>query len=188
MKKLLLRAIFAAQEVNVVDHEHVEITIAISEVVHIAVLDGSDELVDETIAREIRNARFAVLLQIFLADGLKKMRFAKPNPAMNKQRDLFLPRLSSHGKGGSEWQPIARPRNKILNQIIRIQWQWLIQIIEHAPFGQIVAIKTDCDQPSRDLLRLISESLLALPLAEIQLRNSFDARLDDAVGKLAGNE
>ena len=45
-------------------------------------------------------------------------------------------------------------------------------------------MKADDDQPASHLLRRRVERLLALALAEVQLRGSWHGRLDDAVAQL----
>jgi hypothetical protein len=49
-------------------------------------------------------------------------------------------------------------------------------------------MKTNRDQSARYLLRRRCEGLLALALAEIQLRRRGDEHLDDAVGQLPRHE
>ena len=64
VKKFLLRArLVAAQEVNIVDHQHIHVPVAISELIHIAAADGVNKPVDK-IAGEIQN-HVRLVIRIF---------------------------------------------------------------------------------------------------------------------------
>ena len=57
VEELFLRPVAAGEEVDVVDDQHVDVAVAVAELVHLAGLDGVDELVDERVARQIQDAR-----------------------------------------------------------------------------------------------------------------------------------
>ena len=76
VEKFFLRAVAAGEEVDVVDHEHVDLAIPVTELVHVAVLDGGDELVDEAVAGEVEDAQVGLALQQLLADGLEEVSFS----------------------------------------------------------------------------------------------------------------
>jgi hypothetical protein len=63
----------------------------------------------------------------------------------------------------------------------------LIAFIEDTASRQIVTMKAHRKQTPCHSLRCRGEWLLALALAEVELRRSRDRHLDDAVGQLAGH-
>ena len=94
VEELFLRAVAAGEEVDVVDHQHVDVAVAVAELVHVAVLDRVDELVDEAVARQIEDARVGVALEHLLADGLQQVRLAEPDAAVDEQRVVRLARAA----------------------------------------------------------------------------------------------
>ena len=83
---------------------------------------------------------------------------------------------------------VARAGDEILEDVIGIQRKRLIAFVEHAAFGDVLAMKADRDQSPGDLLRGGGERVLALVLAEVQLCRRGHDHLDHAVGELARNE
>ena len=55
VEKFLLRALLAAEELDVVDQEQIGLAVAFAEFDQVVVLDRVDELVDEKLAREIHH-------------------------------------------------------------------------------------------------------------------------------------
>ncbi len=141
VKKFFLRAIAAGQEMDVVDHQQIDVAIAMAELMHVAVLDRQDELVDERIAGEIQDPRVGLLLEHLLADGLKQMRFAKTDAAMDEQRVVRLAGLLGDGHRRGVGKTIARAGYEMFENVIRIEREWLVSFIEHAAARQVVAVK-----------------------------------------------
>ena len=188
VKEFLLRAVSPAQEMDVVDDQHVHVPIAVAELLHVAVLDGLDELVDEAVAAQIKNPRFGLMFQKFLADCLKQMAFAEPDTAMNEQRVVGFAGLLGDRDRRRVRQTIAWPGHKIFKRVIGIQRQGGVALVEHTAPVEIFKVKGNRHQPAGYLLRRLCEGLLALALAEIQLRRGCGRYLDDAVRELFGRE
>jgi len=184
VKKFLLRAIAPGEEVNVIDHQHVDVAIAMTKLIHLATLNGGDELVDEAVAGEIQNARIILALENFLADGLEQVRLAQPDAAVNEQRIVRPARLLADGDGRCVRQPVARTGNKMIEDVIRAERQRLIALVEHAAARKVLTVKSDRDESAGHLLCRRGEGLLTLTLAEIQLSGRGDEHLNDAVGQL----
>src|SRR5205085_10726424 len=87
VKEFLLRALFAAEKLNVVNAEQVGLAIALAEFDQIVVLNRVDELVDEKLARKINHLHVVFLLREHVrTNRLHQMRFAQPDTAVNKKR------------------------------------------------------------------------------------------------------
>ena len=185
VEKFFLRALtVAAEEVNVVDHQHVHCAEAVTERVHVVVLNRVDELIDEAVAREVEDACVPVALEHALADGLKQMRLPQTDPAVDEQRVVrFAGRIADVDRG-SVRQAIARAGDEIIEDVVGVQRQELVAFIEHAALGDVLAMKADRGQPTGHLLCGGGERMLALVLAEVQLCRGLHDHLHDAVGEL----
>src|SRR6266699_1146097 len=87
VKKLFLRALLAAEKLDVVDQKEIGLAISLSEFDQVTVLDRVDELVDKQFAGEIHHLGILLLLRPdVLAYGLHQMRLAKTDAAVNEQR------------------------------------------------------------------------------------------------------
>jgi hypothetical protein len=66
--------------VNVVDDEQIDVAIAIAELIHLAGLDGGDELVDEAVAGQIQDARVGRALENGWQTAWSKCVLPRPTP------------------------------------------------------------------------------------------------------------
>ena len=57
VEKFLLRAFLARQKLNVVDHQHVDMTISLPQIHHFVVSNGVDDLVRKLLSRQIGNPK-----------------------------------------------------------------------------------------------------------------------------------
>jgi hypothetical protein len=64
----------------------------------------------------------------------------------------------------------------------------LLALVENPASVKLLTMKADGDQSACRLLRCVGEWLLALALAEIQLRQRRDCNLDYTVGQLPWNK
>ena len=112
------------------------------------------------------------------------MGLSQPHTAVDKQRIVCLARLLPHRHAGSVGEAIAGTGHKLLEGVIGVQRQRSITFIEHTAARQVLTMETDGNQPPGYRLGGGSERLLALTLAEIQLRRCANRHLNDAVGQL----
>ena len=61
MEELFLGPFFPGQELNVVDHQHVDVPVALAEVRHLVVPDRVDHFVRELLRRQVGDAQIRVL-------------------------------------------------------------------------------------------------------------------------------
>jgi hypothetical protein len=152
------------------------------------VLDGGDELVDEGVAGEVEDAGVVLALEHLLADGLEEVGLTEADAAVDEKRVVRLAGILSHRKARRVRQAVAGADDEILERVIRAQDHRLILVVEHPAAGKVVAVETDRDQPRQHHLRRLGEGLLALALAEVELRRRGDVDLDDAVAQLPRRE
>src|SRR5689334_5912212 len=86
MKKFLLGAFLAPQELNVVDQKEVGLPVTLAELDQVTVLNRVNELVDEQLTRDVNHLHVFSLCPDKLADGLHEMRLAETHAAIDEQR------------------------------------------------------------------------------------------------------
>ena len=67
------------QELNVVDHQHVDMPVSLPQVHHLVVADGVDDLIRELLGRQIGNAQIGAL-GAWLAIAFNRWVFPSPTP------------------------------------------------------------------------------------------------------------
>src|SRR5947207_4703687 len=86
VEKFFLRALFAAEKLDVVNQEQIGLPIAFAKLDEIVVLDGVDEFVDEKFAREVHDLRVFLFHSHELPYRLHQVRLAKSHAAVNEER------------------------------------------------------------------------------------------------------
>ena len=86
VEELLLRRILAADELNVVDHQHVDGPELLLEGHGVAESQRLHEAVHKLLGRQIDDVAARVLLADMPGDGMHQMRLAEPDAAIEKQR------------------------------------------------------------------------------------------------------
>ena len=106
---------------DVVDDQDVDVPVPVAELVHLAGLDGVDELVDERVAREIEDAVVRQPLEDLLADCLEQMRLAESNAAMDEERVVGLPRELRHREGGGVGEAVRVADDELAERELRVE-------------------------------------------------------------------
>src|SRR5439155_26006746 len=104
--------------------------------------------------------------------------------AVDEDPVVALARLIADGDGGRVRQAIARAGDEVLEDVVGVERERLIALVEDTAAREVLAVKAHRDQSSGHRLRRGGERLLALPLAEVELRGRRHRDLDDAVGQL----
>jgi len=86
VEKLLLRALLAGDELNVVDHQNVCFPVSRAKVVSSLLPNRGDEIVRELFRRHIRNLQHRRELERAVTDGMQQMRLAKTHTAVDEER------------------------------------------------------------------------------------------------------
>jgi hypothetical protein len=107
VEELLLRALFAGQELDVVDEQHVHVPVFVPERQHLGVLDRVDHLVHEPLGRHVRDARAGARAQRGVADGLQQVRLAEAGAAEDEQRVVDAARVLGDGEAGGVREAVA---------------------------------------------------------------------------------
>ena len=86
VKKLFLRALFVAQQLNIVDQQHVRCAIAMVKLLHALQPDAGDHLIHEALARCVDDPHRAELVHQLAADGVHQVGLSHTHAAVQKQR------------------------------------------------------------------------------------------------------
>src|SRR5205823_2411385 len=84
VKKFLLRALLAAEKLNVVDQEEVCLSIAFAKLNQVVVLNCVDKFVDKKFARKVHDLCIFLFHPNVLTDRLHQVCLAKSDPAVIK--------------------------------------------------------------------------------------------------------
>ena len=71
VKKLLLDALFALKELDVIDQQHIEFAVLLAKLGQLAVLQRFNELVGEPLARQVADTGVLLVGQNVMTDGLE---------------------------------------------------------------------------------------------------------------------
>ena len=85
VEELLQGLLLAAQELDVVEQEDVDLAVAVLEAVHVAVGHGGDEVGDELLAGDVLDADAGVELARVVADGVQQVGLAQARSAVDEQ-------------------------------------------------------------------------------------------------------
>ena len=90
IEDLHLRRILGAEELHIVDQEEVQISILGTEFRHGVILDGIDQLIGESLARDEEDGKLRLVFVDVVADGVEQMRLAKAGGTVDEKRVHFL--------------------------------------------------------------------------------------------------
>src|SRR6266851_5152630 len=100
VEKLLLRFLLLAEELNVVDEEHVTLFPELAaKVGHPVIAHALDELVGELLRGQIDNARGWSVRTDLIPDRVEQMGFSQTRPAVDKERVVATPRILRDRRG-----------------------------------------------------------------------------------------
>jgi len=100
VEEFLLRAVFAGEELDVVDEEDVDLAVAFAEPGEFAVLDGADVVVGELLGGDVENLEVLFVFLDEVADGLHQVGFAETDAAVEEERIVGARGGLGDGHGG----------------------------------------------------------------------------------------
>ena len=116
VEKLLLRALLAGQELDVVDQKHIRLAVALAELLHRCRLDGGDRLVREFFTIHIDNVEIRVVLLDLNFDGVQQVRLAQTRRPVDEQRVVRAGGVRGHGLRGGKRKLVRRPLDEVLER------------------------------------------------------------------------
>ena len=116
VEKLLLRALLAGQELDVVDQKHVRLAVALAELLHRCRLDGGNRLVREFFTIHVNNVEIRVVLLDLNFDGVQQVRLAQTRRPVDEQRVVRAGGVRGHGLRGGKRKLVRRPLDEVLER------------------------------------------------------------------------
>ena len=102
VEELLLRALLAGEELDVVDEQHVDVAELVAEAGHLVVADGVDHLVGELLTGDVADGGVGLTALHVVADGVHQVGLAHADAAVEEERVVGLAR-------GARRRPVRRP-------------------------------------------------------------------------------
>src|SRR6266852_7719 len=117
VEELLLSALLAGDELDIVHQQHIHSAEAVAEAGHAVKAQRVDHLVGELFGADIGEPRRGVALLDPVADGLHQVGLAHAHPAIEEQRVVGLRGLLGHGQRGGMGELVRCPHHKRVEDI-----------------------------------------------------------------------
>ena len=114
VEKLLLRALLAGQELDVVDEQHIRLAVFLTELLHRRRLDGGNRLVGEHFTIHVNDVEIRVIFLDLKLDGVQKVGLAQARRPIDEQRVVRAGRVRRHGLRGRKRKLVRRSLDEIL--------------------------------------------------------------------------
>ena len=121
VEELLLEALLALEELDVVDEQDVVGAVALLEALDPLVAQRVDEVVDEGLARHVAHARAPGVLGDVLRDGLEQVRLAEPRAAVDEERVVRLRRRLGDGERGRVGEAVRRADHERVERVLHVE-------------------------------------------------------------------
>ena len=121
MEELLLRGVFAGNELNIVDQEQVRAAVFEAELVVLAFAQSVDQLVGELVALDIDDVVAGMIFMHDAGDGIQQMRLAEAGRAVNEQRVIRFRRIVGDRDGRRVRKAVGRADDEIIKRELRVE-------------------------------------------------------------------
>ena len=121
VEELLLRPLFAGEELDVVDEEHVDPAIPLAELLALLTADRVDELVRELLARRVRDALLRVPRDHRMPDRVHEVGLPEPRAAVDEERVVAVAWALGHGERGRVRQTVVRAHDEGRERVTGVQ-------------------------------------------------------------------
>ena len=108
MEKLLLSGRFARNELDIVDHQHVNRAHLLAEFLIGLLGDGVNQLIGEIFGGDIEQLRARIVGNDVMTDGVHQVRLAQTDAAVKEQRVICIGRQFGNRKGSRMGEPVGR--------------------------------------------------------------------------------
>ena len=115
-------ALFAGEELDVVDEQHVDaLAVVAAELVHLAGADGLHVLVHEPLGRDVDDARAGAVLELLVTDGVQQVRLAETDAAADEDRVVLRRVARGGGLRCGERELVRRAGDERVERVARVQ-------------------------------------------------------------------
>jgi hypothetical protein len=121
VEELLLGALLAGEELDVVDEQDVDGAEAVAEAGHLVVADGVDHVVGELFTGDIADGGVGLAALDLVADGLHEMGLAHADAAVKEEGVVGLGRALRDGLGGGGGELVAGADDEGIELVARVE-------------------------------------------------------------------
>ena len=121
VEELFLRRLFAGKKLDVVDEQHVDLTVAIAKLRRAVVLQRDDELVGKLLAGEVDDVRGQIILNDAMTDRVHQVRLPETDAAVEEERVVGVRRCAGDGLRRGVREAVGVADDKLFKSITRIK-------------------------------------------------------------------
>ena len=121
VEELLLGAVLAGDELDVVDEQDVDRAVLLAEGGQAIEADGVDHLVDEAIGRDVEDVEALLAGQDVVADGVHQVRLAESDAAVDEERVVGLRGDLGDGAGGGVGELVRGADDEALEGVLGVE-------------------------------------------------------------------
>ena len=121
MEELFLESLFALDELDVVDEEHVDVAVSAAEVGRRVLADRVDVLVEERLGGDVAHLVVLVVGVHVVPDGVQQVGLAKAGRPVDEQRVVAASGRLGHAQGGGERELVGRALDEGLEGVPRVE-------------------------------------------------------------------
>ena len=185
VEKLLLRALLAGQELDVVDQKNVRLAVALAELLHRCRLDGGDRLVREFFTIHVDNVEIRVVLLDLNFDGVQQVRLAQTRRPVDEQRVVRAGGVRGHGLRSGKRKLVRRSLDEVLEREL-VPPAGQVVLVQLRLLGSLAAVR--CGRGQHKLqLHLKAEDRGKRLLEQIGIARRRKPH-DDVVGNLQDDD
>ena len=121
VEKFFLDALFAGEELDVVDQKDVDAAVTLAEFRERVLLDGMDKFIGEFFRGEIGDAGFGIALEDAVSDGVHQVGLAETGGTVDEKGIVGLRRGLGDREGGGMGELVVRPDHEVLERIAWVE-------------------------------------------------------------------
>ncbi len=124
VEELLHRLLLVGEELDVIEQEDVALlAVARAELRHAVLFERVDEVVGESLAREVDDVAVGVLLHRVVADRVHEVRLAEAHAAVEEERVVRFARSVGDSGAGRDRELVRRSDHEGIEGVLRVDLQ-----------------------------------------------------------------
>ena len=123
VEELFLNTFLAGEELNVVNQQHIGLTVFLAELHQLVFLNGRNVFVGELLGGDVRDLRALLGTGHVLTHRVQQVRLAEPRAAVKEERVVSLAGLLGHSHGSRMREAVVIPHHKRVKRVARVKHQ-----------------------------------------------------------------